>query len=208
MLKQFQQATWKVVNLVNSPNKAQKITRNAVASRVIFDQYMAAVKTVDAKQFCAGSLTEMSVRVGGGKFMVNPCGIPFDLLNTESLLFAGIDKLIPNLETGLPKHAGWHQMIYKSTAAEAVLLCQPKNLMAVVNKRQKIPQGILKDADALIAQIIPFSEEKIKEENIKGDDGILMIPSVGILLWGQTLAQLINQVEMLERICAISLLSD
>ena len=208
MLKQFQQATWKVVNLVNSPRKAQKITRNAVASRVIFDYYLAAVKIIDAKQFCAGSLTEMSVRVSGGKFMVNPSGIPFNLLNTESLLFAGIEKVIPGSETELPKHAAWHQMIYKNTSAEAVLLCQPKNLMAVVNKKQEIPQGILKDADALIEQIILFSEERIKEENIKSNDGILVIPFVGILLWGQTLAQLIDQVEMLERVCAISLLSD
>jgi len=208
MLKRFQQATWKVVNLVNSPRKAQKITRSAVASRVIFDQYLDAVKIMDARHFCAGSLSELSMRVGGGKFMINPAGIPFSLVDKESLIFPGIEKISQDMAADLPRHADWHQMIYMHTNAAAVLLCQPQNLMVVAVKNTKPSPGILKDADDLIGQLIIVPQEKFVEENIKEETGMRLVPSVGILLWGQTLAQLIDRVEILERVCAISILND
>ena len=203
MLKQFQRATWKVVDLVNSPRKAQKITRSAFASRVIFDQYFDAAKVVDRKDFCAGSLSEMSMRVGGGKFMINPLDISFGFLDKEALLFPGIEKISPDMESELPKHAAWHQMIYKNTSAAAALLCQPQNLMTVAARKQLPPPGILKDADALIKQLV--LEEQIEEDSIEEKNGMRLIPFIGIFLWGQTLAQLIDRVEILERVCAISI---
>ncbi len=206
MLKQFQQATWKVVDLVNSPRKAQKITRSAVASRVIFDQYLDAVKVMDRKCFCAGSQSEMSMRVGGGKFMINPSGISFSLLDKEELLFPGIEKISSDLESELPKHVVWHQMIYQHTSASVALLCQPQNLMAVAVEKKLPPLGILKDADTLISRLA--LEEKFEGESLKEENGMRLIPFIGVLLWGQTLAQLIDRVEILERVCAISILSD
>lgn len=205
MLKRFQQATWKVVNLVNSPRKAQKITRSAVASRVIFDQYLDAVKILDARYFCAGSLSEMSMRVGGGKFMINPTGIPFSLLDKESLIFPGIEKISQDMEPELARHTDWHRMIYKHSNATVVLLCQPQSLMTAAAGKQLPPPGILKDADDLVKQLIIVPQEKFTEESIKEENGMRLIPSVGILLWGQTLAQLIDRVEILERLCAISI---
>ncbi len=205
MLKQFQRATWKIVDLVNSPRKTQKITRNAVASRVIFDQYLVAAGIVDARGFCAGSLAEMSMRVAGGKFLINPSGVPLSLLDEETLLFAGVEKIPQDEELALVRHATWHQHIYQHSSAAAVLLCQPRHVMAILNKRQIPPQGILRDADALIKRLKLIPQDKVNEENIKKEDEMWLIPSSGVILWGKTLAQLVDRVEMLESVCAIFL---
>lgn len=208
MLKQFQRATWKIVDLVNSPRKTQKITRNAVASRVIFDQYLVAAGIVDARGFCAGSLAEMSMRVSGGKFLINPPGIPLSLLDEETLLFSGMEKIPQEEEQALVRHAAWHQHIYRSTTAAAVLLCQPRSLMAVLNRQQVPRRGILKDADALIERVKLIPEDGVSEERINKADEIWLIPFSGVLLWGKSPGQLIERVEVLESVCAIAALQD
>jgi len=143
--------------------------------------------------------------VGGGKFLINPPGIPLGLLNEETLLFAGVQKMPQDEELALVRHVTWHQHIYQHSTADAVLLCQPRYLMAVLNKRQIPPQGILRDADALIKRVKLIPEDGVNEENIKKEDEMWLIPSIGVLLWGETLEQLVDRVEMLESVSAIFL---
>jgi ribulose-5-phosphate 4-epimerase/fuculose-1-phosphate aldolase len=206
MLKQFQRATWKVVDLVNSPRKTQKITRSAVASRVIFNQFLGAARIADGKNYFAGSLGEMSMRASGGKILINSKNIPFSMLDEETLLLAGSKQGQPDEELELPNHIDWHRLVYQYSEAAAVMLCQPRYLMYLANRLESPSKGILKDADALIAQLAITPETKITEESIRTGSDILLIPFIGVLLWGQTLAQLIDRLEILERVCAISAL--
>ncbi|HOJ01457.1 MAG TPA: class II aldolase/adducin family protein [Anaerolineaceae bacterium] len=206
MLKRLQRAMWKVVDLVNSPRKTQKITRSAVASRVIFERYLAAARVVDAKRFCAGSLAEMSMRVGGGKLMINAPDIPFGLLDVEALLFTGIEQQPHDQELMLPKHTAWHQQIYRYSAATTVLLCQPHFLMVLTNRNQLPPKGILSDADALIERVKLIPASYIDGEWVEDSNEIWLVPSVGVLSAGQTLEQNIDRVEILESVCAMAVL--
>lgn len=131
MLKQFQEITWKVVNLVNPPTRTQRITRNAVVSRVILKEFMEAAVIMDNKNFFAGTCGEISLRTSGGKFIITPREIPICRINEESLLVETIEKETNVKNENLPLHTQWHREIYKNTNARAVVLCQPLYLSLI-----------------------------------------------------------------------------
>lgn len=204
MLKRFQDLTWKVVNLVNPPTKTQRITRNAVVSRVILKDFMESVIRMDQKGFFAGSLGEVSVRTSGGRFLITPGDSPVCLLAEDSICTAAIEKEQEVGNEGFPHHLPWHRLIYKNTQAKAAMLCQPAYATLLANQLQKPKKDIFLEANSLVDQVQVALEEDVEKIEM-GDEGILFIKNVGILMWGASLSELLNRAEILERLSLLSM---
>lgn len=207
MFKQFQQLTLRVVDLVNSPRKTQRIMRDVAVSRVVLRDFYEALKLMDNKGFLAGGLSEASLRGSGGKFLITPADIPIGILKEKEMLaiaIVGKEERLP----GLPKHAAWHREVYEKTKANAVMLCQPVHACLLAGRGKLPKKGFLTDADAVLeeSQFMPAGEFKL-EENMP-DDFLLLIEGVGVLAWGQSLNTLLARVEVFEKLCEIQIRSD
>ncbi|MHB8808086.1 MAG: class II aldolase/adducin family protein, partial [Anaerolineaceae bacterium] len=203
-LKQFQKITWKVVNVVSPPTKTQRITRNAVVSRVILKEFIEAALIMDNKGFFAGTCGEVSLRTSGGKFIITLREIPICRLNEESILVETIEKEIDAKNENLPLHIQWHRAVYNNSNANAVVLCQLPWATVLANRMQKPKQDILMDANKLLDSVDMANLENINLNNKLDEEHTFFIQSVGILAWGQSLNDLINRMEILERLSEIS----
>ena len=204
MLKQFQKITWSVVNLVSPTTKTQRITRNAVVSRVILKEFVEATLIMDNKGFFAGTFGEVSLRTSGGKFIITPKEIPLSKLNEESLLIESVEKEIDPKNENLPFHIHWHRAIYSNSDANAVVLCQLPWATVLANRMQKPEPDILVDANKLLDSVDIVNLKDIDLNNKLNETHTLFIRSVGLLAWGQSMNDLINRMEILERLSEIS----
>jgi ribulose-5-phosphate 4-epimerase/fuculose-1-phosphate aldolase len=205
MLKQFQKMTWKIVDLVNPPTKTQRITRNAIVSRVILKEFVEVVNRMDQKGLLAGTLGEVSLRTSEGRFLITPGDKPISRITEDALCIAAIEKGSGIRDENFPSHTQWHREIYKNTHSRAVMLCQPPYATILANKLQKPEKGLLKDADLLLESIELVMANDVEKKDQWKDEGTCFIQSIGVLLWSTSLDDLFNRVEILERLSMLSL---
>ncbi len=208
MLKHFQDLTWKVVNLVNSAAKNQRVTRNALTSRVILKEFIEVASRMDQKGFFAGTLGEISLRITGGKFLITPADKPLCLLTEEALCLAPIEKISSEVDKKFPKHLHWHQCIYKKTSAKAVVVCQPVYAMLLANCLQKPKSDLLQQANRLVDLVEIMPEKEVDGNSAWKEEGIFFVPSVGMLLWGDSFSSLVDRIEIIERISLLSVIGN
>ena len=204
MFKEFQQFTLKIVDLVNSPGKTQRIIRGTVASRMILKDFAVVSQLLEAKGFFAGSLGEISVRTSGGKMLVVPGGMPISRMTEESLLTAAIDRGGNDEDLYLPRHIEWHRRIYQHSLANAVVLCQPTFACIMSSQGRKPEKDIFLDTYELVEMTQCVKAQYIHFAEGVGDQGVLLIDSGGVLVWGSDLDTLISRIEILEKLCEIS----
>ena len=203
MFKQFSKIAWKVIDVVNTPSRTQRITRTAVVSRVILKDYMDSVKIMEQKGIFAGSLGEVSLRVSGGKFLINPRKIPLSFINDEMLLFEGYDKETYMKTEEQPVHIDWHRMVYHSSMASAVVLCQPAHATLIANSQKELRNDILIDGKN-ISEMAKFAlPEEMSEMKHLPDESIFFVKTIGILCWGKTIHDLFDRILILDRLCEI-----
>lgn len=205
MFKQFQRLMLRVVDLVNSPRKTQRIMRDAVVSRVILRDFYEAQKWMDSKGFFAGGLSEASLRVSGGKFLITPVDVPIGLLKENEMLTATITGKENEAHPDLPRHIDWHRMIYQHTCANAVILCQPVYACLMTQKEELQDCGILSDLDAVLGKIQIVENDNMNLGEDSPDDSLLLVKGIGIVGWGQSLCSLLSRVEVLERMCELTI---
>lgn len=204
MFKQFQQLTLRVVDLVNSPRKTQRIMRDAAVSRVILRDFYEALKLMDNKGFFAGRLSEASLRGSGGKFLVTPAGKPFGLLSEKEMLavaITGKEETLP----GLPQHIDWHREIYRQTNANVVMLCQPVYACLLAQKGRLPASDIFLDNEDFTGSMKVLKHADLNLAGNLQDESMFLIKGIGVLIWGTSLHELIGQLEILERMCRIDL---
>ncbi len=207
MFKDFQQLTIKIVDLVNSPRKTQRIIRDATVPRMILKDFIESVKAMDAKGFLLGSFSEVSLRAKGGKLVITPENLPMNRMTEELLLTAAIHPDIVNQQISFPKHIDWHRMIYLKSEANAVVLCQPAFTYIFASKMQLPAKDVITEAAEMIDSIKCMKSTDLcfdKDDNL-GEEGTLLIHSVGILAWGKNLDDVFSRIEVLERICKIQI---
>lgn len=208
MFKDFQQLTIKIVELVNSPRKTQRIIRDATVPRVILKDFVDTIKLLAEAGLLVGSLSEVSLRTKGGKFLITPNDLSIRKITEESLLTAAINPDTINQITNLPRHLDWHREIYSKSKANAVVLCQPIFSCIAANRIQKPGKNIFTDADEIIDMMRLSKGEKVNFQEGLNSDGILLIQSVGILAWGKNPGIVLSRLETLERICQIEIESN
>lgn len=207
MFREIQQFTLKIVDLVNSPSKTQRIIRDATVPRMILKEFSAVSRILDTKGFFAGSLSEISLRTSGGKMLVTPGGKPICRVTEESGLTSAIDGGGKGGEMNLPGHIEWHRGIYQHSMANAVVLCQPVFACIMSRQGREPEKDIFINANELLEITKCVKVQDIHFDEGVGDQGVLLIDSVGVLTWGSDLDTLIARIEILERFCEISIAS-
>ena len=205
MFKSFQDLVNKIVNSINSPSRIQKTTRNAVASRVVLINYCEDVRLADQHGFFAGSLGEYSMRLAGGKFIINPSNSPITRLTEENILVAAIQRDMVVSETLPARHIEWHRMIYEKTSAKMVMICQPNAVCILANQTRKPPRGILNDTDEVLDSVVCTepSDKQLSDHLIKYQT--LLIKGIGVLSWGSTFEELFDRIAIITRLSEIYL---
>ncbi len=207
MFKGFQQLTIKIVNLVNSPRKTQRIIRSASVPRMILKDFVYSIKQMEEKGFFISSLSEVSLRISTGKLLITPKDTPVGGISEECLLTTSVnperDDELPNL----PRHVDWHRSIYLNCEANCVALCQPLFTCIAAGRMRKPEEDILMDAGDVLRMIkcVKLSDLDLKE--CTEEEGILLIQSIGILVWGKDVDTVVSRIEVLERIYEIEIIS-
>ena len=205
MFKRFQQLSLKMVGLVNSPGKTQRIMRDATVSRMILKDFFDAAQFMDAKKYFAGSLGEISLRAGGGKMLVSSRGFPLGRLNEAAILTVGLQGNWKTTGLNLPEHVDWHRAVYAHSDAKAAVLCQPICSCVMANKGQLPAKNNLVDAGDQLGELHLDLPDELEFGETLGGNGTLLVQGVGVFVWGEDLNELLTRLELLERWCAITI---
>jgi hypothetical protein len=129
------------------------------------------------------------------------------LLDEETLLFSGMEKIPQRGRAGTGQACSLASNIYRSTTAAAVLLCLAAFLMAVLN-RQQVLAGDIEGCRRLIerCEIDPGRRGQRRKDQQSGRD--MVDPIQRCIVVGKSPGQLIERVEVLESVCAIAALQD
>ena len=206
-MKQFQQLTLRIVDLVNSPRKTQRIIRETTVPRMVLQDIIDSIRILDSKGFLVCSLSEISLRSGGGKMLITPAGIPFGRISEEGLYSVNINNTSRS-EEGLntPHYLDWHREIYKRSTANVVLLCQPTYASIMANRMQQPDTDIISISKNILGSVKNIDGLAFHDDQPIDNSSTVLIKSVGILAWGDNMNEVTSRMEVLEKLCEISVI--
>jgi ribulose-5-phosphate 4-epimerase/fuculose-1-phosphate aldolase len=205
MLETYKRLANQLVGVVNNQQRMGKKTREAFASREVRKGFLEAVRLLADQSFCAGILSEASLRVAGGKVLATVNGAFFPAMKEDRL---GIFALVSDwaMEGQVPPlHLNWHRLVYANTDARAVVLCQPAAATLLAHRRvEPLAQVLVDAADAIGGYALVEADDAAMQAKMDAVK-LLALPGYGVLCWGDDLMQAIARVQAFERLCEISL---
>ena len=189
MFKRYQRATLDVVGMVNANRSLQTRLSQSIA-RVQREHLLTVARASLDYGLAAGRLSEVSLRVTGGKLLLTMRGAWFGALTERQLVVCGGEPNAALDTPELPLHVDLHRAIYAATEAKAVLLMQPAALMTIA--RQGVPNDTLLDSHAALFQAawddaggIAFLDSPASESVYAATaQGVIVIRGVGALAHG------------------------
>ena len=203
MLKGFQRLSLKIVGLVNSPGKTQRIIRDAAVSRMILKDFFEVIQIMDAKRYFAGAMGEVSLRASGGTMLISSRGIPMARLAEEGLLPINTQGGRNLTGKDLPSHAEWHHMIYAKSAAGYAVLCQPAYACIAAESGQLPAKQILVGVEERLGDMHLGNPDELLPAGKLGNKGTWLVNGVGVFAWGENLNEILARLDLLERWCEI-----
>jgi len=205
MLETYKRLANQLVGVVNNQQRMGKKTREAFASREVRKGFLEAVRLLADQSFCAGVLSEASLRLAGGKVLATVDGAFFAAMKEDRLgVFAlasewSMEGQVP------PLHLNWHRLVYANTDARAVILCQPSAATLLAHRRvEPLAQVLVDAADAIGGYALVEADDAAMQAKMDAVK-LLALPGYGVLCWGDDLMQAIARVQAFERLCEISL---
>ncbi len=205
MLETYKRLANQLVGIVNTQQRLGKKTREAFASREVRKGFLEAVRLLADQSFCAGVLSEASLRLMKGKVLATVNGTFFPAMKEDRLgVFAlasewSMEGQVP------PLHLNWHRLVYANTDARAVILCQPSAATLLAQRRvEPLVQALVDAADAIGGYALVEAEDAAMQAKMGGVK-LLALPGYGVLCWGDDLMQAIARAQAFERLCEISL---
>lgn len=201
-----------------SPDVGRRV-RDTLVPRRTRETFIALVRLAADRGLTAGTLTEASQRLDADKFIITARDTWAANVEEDDLKVTAMhDRWVVDLEE-MPRHMAWHRLIYRETAAGAVLLSQPAAALVVAARRLKPASELLADVAADVGDLAwveydgsePLSSEigaadtETKLKTIIGERHALLLPGYGLLTWGKTLTQAIARAEAVDRWCEIAL---
>ncbi len=207
MLKGFQQLSLKIVGLVNSPGKTQRIVRDATVSRMILKDFFEIIRIMDAKRYFAGAMGEISLRASGGTMLISSRGIPMARLTEESLLPINMQGGMDLADMDLPDYTEWHHTVYIKSGARYAVLCQPLYACIVANSGQLPAKKVLVEAEERLGNMHLGNPDELLPDGKLGNKGTWLVDGVGVFAWGEDLNEILARLDLLERWCEIGIKS-
>lgn len=205
MLETYKRLTNQLVGLVNNQQRLGKKTREAFASREVRKNFLEAVRLLADRSFCAGVLSEASLRLMGGKVLATVNGTFFPAIKEDRLgIFALASEWTMEGQEP-PPHLNWHRLVYANTDAKAVIFCQPAAATLLAYRRvEPLAQALTDAVQAIGGYALVEADDAAMQQKLN-EVKLLALPGYGVLCWGDDLMQAAARVEAFERLCEISL---
>jgi ribulose-5-phosphate 4-epimerase/fuculose-1-phosphate aldolase len=198
-----------VVDLVNPLNKASSTVRDILIPSKIGKEFIQIASQLRTKNLTVGNMGEISIRIAGPheKFLINSSASDLGNLTEKDLCL--VDILNGNV-LGVQEPAGHfelHLEIFRQTAANTVLLCQPPFAM-VCGFQKRRPNLSLWPEIAAVSEQLECVGNDMQEifSKIKTHQ-FLLIQGIGLLVQGTNLKESFWNAEIIERFCQISILN-
>lgn len=205
MLNSYKRLTNSLVDIVNSQRNLSRRTRNALVSKEQRTQFRNGVKLAVDSGLTLDLISEVSIRIHGGKIMATVEAAYLSDLQDEQIGYFS-QKNSKSLENKLPpRHLKWHQSIYSYETIHAGLFCQPAAALWAASQ-EKLPNlDLLLDAKSLISSLAFVAPDEESIDAVINTAGALLIPHHGLFVWGVDLYQAVAKAQIINRICEIEM---
>lgn len=196
----------KVAMLVSSQHKVDAKTRDVFLPRALRKTLAETARLAADRRLAFGTLAEISLRLPGDKMAINRAGTWFASTNEEDFIAVSFTHDRAMITSQPPAaHAQWHRLIYTSTPAEAVFLCQPEGVLQIAEMQLTLNPDLLPDA-AKIAGDLPYTlPADVTLQSIACDYRVILIKGIGLLMWGEGVIQTVSLAETIEHWCQLQL---
>lgn len=200
----FERLILRVVDLVNRRRPLGSRVRDSMASKSSRDALLQGARLAADRGLTVGNLAEISLRLSDSRFAINARGAWFSSLTDDDLLVVSVSGDWASDPSRLPEHLDWHRRIYRTTAAKAVLLCQP-TIATAAAMEGLLPQGHwLIDARKAVGEVQCVDPgDRELERALKAGVAVMLLRGYGVLAWGEAIDQVLARVESLERLYAV-----
>ena len=180
--------------------------RETLVSPKLHQETSSILKTAAELGLTVGRLSEASLRLPHGRFLITGGTSWFHNLSDEDLIVASEKAGINMEEDNLPEHWEWHRLIYQQHLdAQAVMLAQPASLMALVGRGDVPDPDLMKSGGDAVGKVVRCDPDNDMIIKSMKDANVLLIPGVGGLARAETLEQAIIKLEIVNRWSEITL---
>lgn len=206
MLKGYQRLANNLVGLVNSRERVDRKTRDALAPKRLRESVLATARQAHESGLVAGSLGEVSLRLSGSRMLFASAGTLFSQIEDKHLAIASISTERTSVNKQFPLHLSYHQAAYQNTEAQAVLFSQPAAVLALLAREITLQPELMTDAPGVTGAVSLLTAHEGISEKVR-THGALLIEAKGLLTWGRSLEQALDKAEIIQRWCQVSLLA-
>lgn len=172
-------------------------------------QEMAGILALLAQQgFCPARISEASLQFQENKFLVTRKDCWFQDLAEDDLVLALAEtgKIINSDQT--PQYWDWHFEIFnKNPLIKAIILGQPSAVMALAKKEELPKTELLPVAMELIGEVQLCRPDLSCVSSQADNSNMLIIPGIGVMSTGKTLFEAASNLELINKVSEITLLS-
>jgi ribulose-5-phosphate 4-epimerase/fuculose-1-phosphate aldolase len=181
--------------------------RDAIVPPLIRQEMVTVLESCSDLGLCIGKLSEASLYVQDNNYLVTRHGSGFHQISDKDLFLATTNSKSLISENQNPKYWNWHLAAYENNSSnKAVILAQPTAVMAVAIKGVLPKPDLMSEAAEIVGQIhLCLPDINSISEGISRSNH-LIIPNIGILSYGETLSDVVINLEIINRCCEISLL--
>jgi ribulose-5-phosphate 4-epimerase/fuculose-1-phosphate aldolase len=140
-----------------------------------------------------GKLSEASVHIQGNQYLVTRKDCSFSNLGEDDFLLVSPGGVLNQSLT--PPYWSWQQSIYQSNSqAQAVLIGQPVEAMALAAKGKLPEKKVLSDAPEKIGKVVlcPPDADQIGDAAQKAR--LIFITGIGVISWADTLLEAVENL--------------
>jgi len=207
LLARYQQITNDLVALVNRRASPGKQSRDILAPGKIRSRYLEAVKAAAAADLVGGALSEFSMRLHYGRFLINAENSWLGLIDENALVVESIHTKEPFHTLHPALHTSWHRLLYRDTDAGAVAYIHPVACLAFIQSGLSLQQHLPPDVSKAVGGIAICQPEEPDIQRLAPGHRILFLPG-GVLSWGEDATRALSQVQSLAHFCEAAVLAN
>ncbi len=203
MFETYKKITNSLVNWISHVRSGSRGYNRSIVPRAIQSKFLESIKYGASKPFVLDSLVEMSIRYSPSNILTVGSDVILQNITADDLSVQLLKKA--TIITGSPSlnHIDFHKQIYFNSVSKAVLLCHPQNVFVLYHKKISPDFSIFPDSMQITGGFSVTSPDDFSAE-IKNHH-LLLIPEIGLFSHANELVDAINQVEVFEWICSITL---
>ncbi len=175
----------------------------SLIARPVRERYKSACQTAASTGVLVDGLSELSLRAGSNQFVISGSQSHFAQMADDQILLANVGGKIA-FDGRFPLHAAWHQAIFQRTEHQAVMIT-PGVYAAVLAAHRRLPSRDLLEVNVIVNGVSEAAAPSLSNWLLRGDG--LLIPQVGMMVMGESLANCFLLAAQIERWCQISWLA-